>query len=604
MPASRPITIALLLCLLFTLTAFSALTAGQAFSQPDSISPEASQIAEENFISEMESASARCEYALIAILETDPSAGCVPVIAAEFDSAQTLLKKESSRAWFSIFYSAEHWLAAADSLSERASNLLLVEQPSAGQIAKNKNDFRAVTLLFQFPRQQRLNLGGVQVLLSEEAQRYLTLERISDYPASQRVLIIEEPHYEADTQYSLYKGLEILFADNPHLLTGSRVVFLAEGCTAGERLSVRPLVNAAPRPDDGLIGYLLGTYLIPAYVAYEWKHQQGIEIIGLEDPLLYQSSARLWAEMQSNQEMGPAALWPQTVAARNGSMVRTLLAQLERRKLPILFMGGLHMEPLSDQDRMSSQRLEQFSGLLRQRELGSLQAADRRSVTEMLQERGIGFYRLVAHSNPLPEEGQREREIAQYARLFQAQLNGEMEGYLRALPGPGEETGVTVAPAPQAAAMLISMHQAAAAGTGSGEGSGEKKDGKKDGGKGGKGGGGNGGGAWSSLKGKLKDFLGSLGKAARLLQKVPQAARSVLQCIREHGRQPSGHVGGGKYENRDGKLPPGGDYREYDVNPRPRGARDKERIVVDWSGGKPGKAWYTPDHYDTFYPMQ
>ena len=58
---------------------------------------------------------------------------------------------------------------------------------------------------------------------------------------------------------------------------------------------------------------------------------------------------------------------------------------------------------------------------------------------------------------------------------------------------------------------------------------------------------------------------------------------------------------GGTFENREGELPAGASYNEYDVYPRARGAaRDAYRIVVNRSTKE---TWFTPDHYVTFYKL-
>jgi ribonuclease T1 len=58
---------------------------------------------------------------------------------------------------------------------------------------------------------------------------------------------------------------------------------------------------------------------------------------------------------------------------------------------------------------------------------------------------------------------------------------------------------------------------------------------------------------------------------------------------------------GGTFQNREGELPSGATYNEYDVYPRAKGAsRDAYRIVVN-RGTK--EAWFTPDHYVTFYKL-
>ena len=80
---------------------------------------------------------------------------------------------------------------------------------------------------------------------------------------------------------------------------------------------------------------------------------------------------------------------------------------------------------------------------------------------------------------------------------------------------------------------------------------------------------------------------------------IPQKAIDVLQIVRSTGQPPEGYVGGRVFENREGRLPADGDYREFDVDPH-NGNRNAERIIVEWNTKK---AWYTGDHYQTFVPL-
>jgi guanyl-specific ribonuclease Sa len=93
---------------------------------------------------------------------------------------------------------------------------------------------------------------------------------------------------------------------------------------------------------------------------------------------------------------------------------------------------------------------------------------------------------------------------------------------------------------------------------------------------------------------------GTAAKTVAKTAKVPQKAHDTLAHIRKTGSPPKGYAGGRVFQNREGKLPKGGSYREYDVDPRGPGGRNAERIVVD---EKAGKAWYTGDHYGSFTPM-
>jgi len=82
---------------------------------------------------------------------------------------------------------------------------------------------------------------------------------------------------------------------------------------------------------------------------------------------------------------------------------------------------------------------------------------------------------------------------------------------------------------------------------------------------------------------------------------VPDKARAVLAEIQKRkGEAPAGYVGGRVFGNRERRLPHGS-YREYDVNPKKPGKnRGAERIVIEQ---RTGKAYYSPDHYESFIPM-
>lgn len=84
---------------------------------------------------------------------------------------------------------------------------------------------------------------------------------------------------------------------------------------------------------------------------------------------------------------------------------------------------------------------------------------------------------------------------------------------------------------------------------------------------------------------------------------IPQKATDTLTHVRKTGQAPQGYTGGRVFQNREGKLPQGGKYREYDVDPTPRKgqSRNAERIVVDETSGK---AWYTDNHYSTFQEVK
>ncbi|MGH3564351.1 MAG: ribonuclease domain-containing protein [Mycobacterium sp.] len=92
---------------------------------------------------------------------------------------------------------------------------------------------------------------------------------------------------------------------------------------------------------------------------------------------------------------------------------------------------------------------------------------------------------------------------------------------------------------------------------------------------------------------------------------VPQNVQDTLDQI-DAGKWPEaanapGTRGGAVFVDRDGLLPTrdaSGNpitYQEWDVNPKvPGQGRGGERIVT----GSDGSAWYTPDHYGTFYRIR
>jgi ribonuclease T1 len=83
---------------------------------------------------------------------------------------------------------------------------------------------------------------------------------------------------------------------------------------------------------------------------------------------------------------------------------------------------------------------------------------------------------------------------------------------------------------------------------------------------------------------------------------VPAEAIDVFEHVLRTGRAPEGYVGGRVWQNRERRLPPGGNYREYDTHAKVRGKnRGAERIIVDISSRN---GWYTGDHYRTFVPIK
>ncbi len=87
-----------------------------------------------------------------------------------------------------------------------------------------------------------------------------------------------------------------------------------------------------------------------------------------------------------------------------------------------------------------------------------------------------------------------------------------------------------------------------------------------------------------------------------LNREIPPKVIEVLAYVRQNNLPPVGYVGGEDFMNREKKLPQRDEnnqrikYKKWDVNPKIKGVnRGSERLITS-----PSKAYYTPDHYDTF----
>ena len=82
---------------------------------------------------------------------------------------------------------------------------------------------------------------------------------------------------------------------------------------------------------------------------------------------------------------------------------------------------------------------------------------------------------------------------------------------------------------------------------------------------------------------------------------APAKAYALLETLQRRDGEPlAGYVGGKVFQNRERRLPRGR-YKEYDVNRKvPGRPRDAERLVIEQDTGK---AYYTDDHYRTFFPL-
>jgi len=212
-----------------------------------------------------------------------------------------------------------------------------------------------------------IEIGQDRYLFTQETQEHLTRFYSSEYPKEISVVSIHEPHSASEAQFQLFKGLESFFGSNPELI--SQTIFLSEGTSANKPISVQGLINEEPHPSDDMIKRVLQTHLITGYMAYEWKYNTGIPIIGTEDEGLYELSRRfaslclddpnavfqhvtLTEDIKFDIPLEDA--WDFIVAARNKQMALTLIEQTKQYRNPMLFTHWCHIKDERPQSHLQA----------------------------------------------------------------------------------------------------------------------------------------------------------------------------------------------------------------------------------------------------------
>ncbi len=201
-----------------------------------------------------------------------------------------------------------------------------------------------------------IEIGTARYPLTQEAQQFFDGSYSSNYPKDTSVVVIGEPHESSEGQFNLFKGLEAFFAGNPSLVP--QTIFLSEGTVANKPISIQELIDEEPHPSDDIIRQVLQSHLITGYMAYEWKHQHGIPIIGTEDEGLYELSRRFASLCRENPnavfihrkytdgtgyDIPLTYAWSFAVAARNKRIAQALVEQVGKYTNPMLFVAWDHI---------------------------------------------------------------------------------------------------------------------------------------------------------------------------------------------------------------------------------------------------------------------
>lgn len=294
-----------------------------------------------------------------------------------------------------------------------------------------------------------INLGAnVCALISERAQRYLTIKQIAPSSSGEFVLVLQEPHWDYHAQWNLHQGLRTLFSDNVHLQ--SKTIFLAEGSPASESVSVAPLLAVREEPSSRLLKIVLESFLLTGYLTYNWSVGGIIPVVGTENIALYERSASLWANTPDAY-----SAWAATVSGRNESMVQVLLSARRSIRNPILFVGGMHLQSVPEM--IFSRGQLELSAVESQYSVSNL------GVAELLSREGLGYVYAVPIGDLLPATS--ADLIERYRDLFRAQIRGNYGDYLSSFITARRSAyvsglpleGVTVRSSPDLAASIVAQ---------------------------------------------------------------------------------------------------------------------------------------------------
>ena len=293
----------------------------------------------------------------------------------------------------------------------------------------------------------KVKLGTQDCVISKECQRNFIVTERHLQDSRDAVLLMQDPHWDTDGQWSLCQGLRVLFFENPHLAQKS--AFLLEGIPTGVTLDASALTDAMNSPSPTSVNAILGTFLINGPVAFDWIEGAKIPLLGTENAALYDQSADAWLS-------GKDDAWTALVALRNQQIAASLIEARKKYDNPILFAGGMHLLPVD------AKQFNSGSATLAQQTHGD--AGRNRGVTNYLDDANIGYIYI--------EPGQLQRSqdrklLDRYKALMTAERKNDLPQYVKSLAtdfpveafsdGLDEMGGTTVSPSPTSAADLVNL---------------------------------------------------------------------------------------------------------------------------------------------------
>lgn len=181
-------------------------------------------------------------------------------------------------------------------------------------------------------------------------------------------------------------------------------------------------------------------------MAYEWRYQHGIPIIGTEDPILYRLSSRLRANLVDEN----ALLWAVSVVARNKSMAYVVVSAANTFENPTLFVGSGHLQKVITEEEFQKFKPEARI-LLPPEEVDRLLESSNMNLDSLLEQARIGYHYVAVRGQQILQTG---NEI--YTELFRTQQTGNYDEYINRLISR-RRFDVTVSPSPEAAAKFLKM---------------------------------------------------------------------------------------------------------------------------------------------------
>ena len=200
--------------------------------------------------------------------------------------------------------------------------------------------FARVLETIQIDFKYRVRTKNHEIVITNDAQRFLVIADIFNSGAEKFLLVFQEPHWDYVSQEHLLYGINQIFSDNDFLFGNSAI--LTEGYPDKLAVDTWSLFAEDPFCDADLVSLILESYLIPGHVAFGWCSGNLVPILGTETWADYQTSVSLWLQ-------GKLEEWSVSVVARNAAIARATLEATKIYDNSMLVVGGMHLSSIDEE---------------------------------------------------------------------------------------------------------------------------------------------------------------------------------------------------------------------------------------------------------------